>query len=223
MTQRTQLVKICGLRESGHSIIAAEAGADMLGMIFAPARRQITPQVAAEITDSVRARFERPPGFVGVFVEPSVDELLLTIETAGLDFVQIHGRMDAAGLRSALPIPAIPAFAFKPGGDVEAFEREVKQQRITLGSPWVHLDTFDPVQHGGSGKTGDWSVARQIAVTQPVMLAGGLNPENVAAAIETVRPLGVDVSSGVERNGVKQNDLIRSFIASAREAFAKHG
>ena len=218
------LVKICGLREPEHAVVAAEAGADLLGFIFAPGRRRVTPQQAERCIEAAR-RAHHAVGrdhdllSVGVFVDARPDEIVETVRQAGLDLVQLHGS-EPPGFADSLPVPTIKVFKpgpFAPLADtVAAVSTFFASVRPPIG---VLIEGSHPAGAGGTGALADWTVARMLASQRPTLLAGGLTPSNVGEAIATVRPLGVDVSSGVERDGVKDPDLIAAFVATARAAF----
>jgi phosphoribosylanthranilate isomerase len=212
------LIKICGLRATDHALAAAAAGADLIGFMFAPSRRQVTLAEAAVIIERVRQNFGRNVLMVGVFVEPTFDELRTAIQIASIEMIQIHGSVDPQ-IAELVSVPIYTGVAPKPGAGTRETIEKVRQNRTMFASPWTMLDAYDPVQHGGTGKRADWNLASEIALEEPLMLAGGLNPGNVGEAIQTVRPLVVDVSSGVEIDGGKDIDLIRQFITVARSAF----
>lgn len=210
------LVKICGLQTSEMAIHAAAAGADLLGFIFASSRRQVTAKRVAAIIEDVRnAGYETPA--VGVFVEPDQEQLERDIETSGIEYVQLSGKESSMSY-SALGVPLIKAF---PAG-TDHLESDVRQSLADWSfAEYLMLDAHDPVARGGTGKLANWDLCRRLAADFPIMLAGGLTPANVEEAILTVRPLVVDVSSGVEINGAKDGDKIDRFVASARMAFAR--
>ena len=203
-------LKICGITRVEDARQAVAAGATALGFIFWPkSPRHVTPEMAAAI---VR---EMPPGveMIGVFVNERVDDIGRTARAVGLTAVQLHGDETAESV-ALLPIPLLRAVTLD---DV-----------ASAASGWPAatrflLDAADPVRRGGTGLTVDWYRAAHVAATRPVILAGGLTPENVAQAIAMVRPAGVDVSSGVEAApGRKDHDKVAAFLARAREAFALH-
>ena len=214
------LVKICGLRRPEHAVAAVEAGADLLGFVFAESKRRVTPAEAAVCVAAARRAVDRPVLAVGVFVDGPDDEIARAVDVVGLDLVQLHGRTTVSGSAGGA-WSIIRALRVEPGATtadvVERTRREGEQ-----GMPPVawFIDGYHPAAHGGTGTRADWSVAAAIAVEAPLVLAGGLTPENVPEAIRRVRPLGVDVSSGVERAGEKDPALIRAFVRAARQAFA---
>ncbi len=195
-------VKICGLRDRDSAAVAAAAGADMLGVILCPARRQVTLDQAVVILAGAGKGVRK----VGVFVDPDADEVRAAIDTIGLDIIQLNGE-ESPEFCNQFSIPVMKSFKATPQGVLP------DPARYPPGP--IHLDA--PGTAGGSGVEWDISLARGIASERPVMLSGGLNPDNVADAIITVRPWAVDVSSGVETDGAKDPALIRAFVERARE------
>jgi len=201
------LVKICGITDLDTARTAADAGADALGFVFAPGRRRIAP-------DTARAIIRRlPPEVltVGVFVDEDPETVQGIAAHCGLGALQFHGRESpeyCRGFREKV----IKAF-----GVGNASVREL--ERAEEYPVWcLLLDTFSPGRPGGTGRVFDWRLIESLKFSRPVILAGGLNPGNVQAAIAAVRPYGVDVSTGVETGGLKDPAKIRSFIKLAREA-----
>lgn len=210
------IVKICGLRTVEHALTAVAAGADLLGFIFAPARRQIGPGQAATIAAAVRAApGGQRVGLVGVFVNESVGHMLDIASACSLDALQLSGDEPAAivgELRADRPDRAIIKAIRLAGTDAE-------QGWLEAGAPVrLLVDAHVPGAYGGAGVVADWARAAELARRQPIMLAGGLSPDTVAEAIAQVRPWGVDVSSGVETDGVKDHAKIQAFVAAARAA-----
>jgi phosphoribosylanthranilate isomerase len=202
-------VKICGIMRVEDALLAAELGAAALGFNFySKSPRAIAPAAAAAI---IRAL---PPFVVpvGIFADEADANQILTIAgQAGIRALQIHGPHlpDLDKLRDRHPL----IVAVSVGADFQVTSLEGMKASAYL------LDGFDPQLRGGTGKTFDWSVAREAARYGPVIVAGGLNPENVGAAIREARPYGVDVASGVEScPGIKDAGKIRAFIAAVNEA-----
>ncbi|TFH34023.1 MAG: phosphoribosylanthranilate isomerase [Dehalococcoidia bacterium] len=211
-------VKICGLQEEGHMAAAAEAGADYVGMVFAPSRRQVTPEKAERLRhtlDGLRTR----PAVVGVFVNESPELVNSIAERCGLDLVQLSGD-ESSDYCTMIVRPIIRTIHVFPG----TTRRDIKDQMGafrrdgTLQSVSFLLDTGSRGMGGGTGQTFDWRVAREVAESYPVMVAGGLEPDNVGSLVAEVHPHGVDVSSGVERDGRKDSSLIRAFVDAVRRA-----
>ncbi|MFJ8234805.1 phosphoribosylanthranilate isomerase [Ureibacillus sp. NPDC094379] len=196
-------VKICGLKEEIHVQSAVEAGATWLGFMFAPSKRRISIKRAADLAILVPPHVKR----VGVFVNPTENEVREAVEKVGLDYVQYHGTEDAEFIKH-LGYPSIKAFSIRGYEDVE------KASKYDVD--YYLFDAPGTDYSGGSGHIFDWSLLDQLSISKErIILAGGLNSENVGRAIEQVRPFGVDVSSGVESNGQKDSKLIKEFILAA--------
>jgi len=203
------LLKICGITRLSDALHAVEHGAGALGFVFWPqSPRYITPERAAEIIAAL------PPGVdaVGVFVNEPVDSIRAVVAQTGISTIQLHG-------------DETPAYADALGWPVlRAITVEQAEQASAAWPPETLflMDAADPVRRGGTGSTIDWQQAASAARGRRIVLAGGLTPDNVADAIGTVRPFGVDVSSGVEdAPGVKNPDKVARFLKSARSAFDK--
>jgi phosphoribosylanthranilate isomerase len=199
------IVKICGITRAEDAAIAASLGATAVGFIFWPGSpRRITAPAAAAISGALPERVWK----VGVFVDASADDILRTIGEARLTAVQLHGH-ETPALAAALKTRVIKAMALEQLAPARALDG-------WNGVP-ILLDAHDPVRKGGTGRTIDWHRAAEIAARHDVILAGGLRPENVADAIERVRPYGIDVSSGVETSpGVKDRDKLRRLFEVVR-------
>lgn len=206
------LVKICGLTDEAAARAAALAGADMLGFVFAPSRRRVTPERAGSVIRAVRSAVGagRAPGMVGVFVDECPLYVNSVAALCGLDYAQLCGHEDASEA-GRLALPAIVACSVSREG---ISRLEAWRDRAAL----LLFDSQTATERGGTGRTGDWGVAARLARRHPLVLAGGLTPENVAAAIAAVGPLGVDVSSGVETNGRKDPAKVFAFIRAAKAA-----
>jgi indole-3-glycerol phosphate synthase/phosphoribosylanthranilate isomerase len=205
-------VKICGLRTAEHIDVSIATGADLLGFIFyKPSHRYIEPrQVRTLMEASAMSQGCAAPDLVGVFVNEDADFINATAEEAGLHFVQLHGTESPEFCRR-IERPVIKALHVRDEADVELIEsyRNVAWRLL--------LDTPTPAW-GGTGATHDWDLARQAARRAPILLAGGLTVENVAAALQEVQPWGVDVSSGVETDKQKDSAKIQAFIAQVRKS-----
>ncbi len=227
-------VKICGLTRLDDARVAMEAGADYLGFIlYPPSPRAIAPEAAAEIVARLRQESAAQPAsplapspwpltplFIGVFVNEPPATIAAILDRCSLDLAQLSGDEPAADVTD----PASPLFgraykALRPRSLAEADEG-VARFAALLGSagPRLLLDTPHGHLYGGTGETGDWGLAAAVAARLPgLMLAGGLTPDNVAAAVAAVRPFAVDVAGGVERApGVKDADRVRAFIARVK-------
>ena len=220
LLSRGNLIKICGLREPGHAATAAAAGADLIGFIFAPARRQVSASVARTCVAEARETANgRDVLAVGVFVDADPSQVNAIADEAGLDALQLHGLEPPESL-AALNRPAIKALRPGPGEDVRHVVNAIAYYQAATRPPVAFLvDGYSPTSPGGSGHRADWRLAEAVCALKPVVLGGGLDAENAGAAIRAVRPLGVDVSSGVETEGVKDPVKIEAFITAARSAF----
>jgi len=211
-------IKICGLREEAHLLAVADAGADYAGLVFAESRRQVTPERARELIRVLDAAAPRPQ-VVGVFVNAPLDFVNATADLCGLDLVQLSGDESAEYCRR-VERPIIRSVHVSPSTTVEDIEEFFTAQQTARpeSADILLLDTGSEGLYGGTGHTFDWSIARMVAARHPVMIAGGLTPANVSRLVRDVHPSGVDVSSGVERDGRKDESLIRAFVAEARKA-----
>ena len=203
-------VKICGITNAEDARAACEAGVDAIGLNFYPrSPRALSVNKAAEL----RAQIPSGVQVFGVFVNAEVAEVMEILRNVRLDALQLHG--DESPITVAQLARIAPVFkALRVGPDFSA---------VTLESyPGVSgflFDTSGPGQYGGTGRLADWEVAQQVARSHRVILAGGLNADNVAAAILQVRPYGVDVASGVEASpGAKDHAQLREFVREARRA-----
>ena len=212
-------VKICGMREAAHALGAVEAGADYIGMILAPSRRRITVEQAAKIVAAVRAATKTPPKMVGVFVNATIAEVNGAASAAGLDLVQLSGTEDEDYLEQ-VRLPKIKVIHIDPTAPDPVAWLSLRRRLASLRALGVlpMLDAQVDGQFGGTGQTLNWTAAKGQAGEYPFMLAGGLTPQNVAAAIQQLRPWAVDVSSGVETAGVKDVSKVRAFVHAVRLA-----
>jgi phosphoribosylanthranilate isomerase len=208
------------LREPEHAAVAATAGADLIGFIFAPARRQVSVETARECIAAAReAAGGRSPRAVGVFVDAGPDHINRVVRAAGLDLVQLHGT-EPPEVLSALDVPAVKAFRPRAGDSVAAVVGEIDRYLAAERPPeMIFIEGYSERGAGGEGARADWALAAAIGRERPIVLGGGLDPENVATAICQAKPIGVDVSSGVEVGGIKDPARIAAFIAVARRAF----
>jgi len=201
------LVKICGITRLEDATLAAKLGAYAVGFVFWPASpRAIAKGEAAAIAGALRPDVVR----AGVFVNQSVDEVAAIVATVGLDVVQLHGDEDPADYAS-IGARVFKAVRLDSSDDIE---------RASVLAPHVTplVDASDRVRHGGSGRLADWGRAATLAAGRAVILAGGLNADNIAGAVATVRPWAVDVSSGVEVSpGIKSEARLASFFQAIRE------
>ena len=212
-------IKICGNTSLEDVRVAAQAGADALGFVFAPSPRQVTVAQAAGITKRLPSSVER----IGVFVDSSVDEIYATVRGCGLTGVQLHFAVDedfTARVRDRLG-PLLRILRMVHYGAEAPWQADLIAADENVDGLLIDSRTHSLV--GGTGVTYDWAAARETlfhdAQTQKRIVAGGLTPWNVAEAIRTLRPWGVDVASGVEEEpGIKDHDALKAFIANARAA-----
>jgi phosphoribosylanthranilate isomerase len=195
-------IKFCGMRRPDDIAAAVALGVNAIGIVLWPGSpRHVglddAAKLVAMIPEHVRA--------VGVFVRPSRDEVSQAVEQTGIRVAQLHG-VNEVGFKG-LDCELWVAVSLSSNGPLES------------ASPdhMLILDAHDPVKHGGTGHTIDWPRASEVAITRPIILAGGLTPMNVREAIRTVRPFGVDVASGIEASaGVKSEQAMRAFVAAVR-------
>lgn len=210
-------VKICGVTTPDDLRLCGDAGADAVGINFHPGSpRYVEPRAAAELLRHL------PPfvDAVGVFVERPLRQVYAIGYQLGLRGIQWYGpRLDRD---DSFPFQLIPAFRVRDAASLDEVRAAVSACQAAGWRPAaVLLDAFVPDRHGGTGQTALWELLIGFDPGVPVVLAGGLTPENVAEAIRTVRPYGVDVASGVESApGRKDPDKVRRFIAAVRSALA---
>jgi len=204
-------VKICGITSLEDALTAIEAGADALGFVFCSASpRNISPQLAAEI-------IRRLPPFVqtvGLFVDEELSTVNAIADRCGLDVVQLHGA-EAPDYCLAVRRRVIKAFRVKDITTLDSLEQYQVAGYL--------LDAWSATAHGGTGKTFNWEIAAEaVRSGRSIVLAGGLTPENVAEAVNNVRPYAVDVSSGVESApGCKDHRKLFEFTQNAKHAARK--
>ena len=177
---------------------------DYIGFIFAKSKRQVTPEQAAELIAALNGGTKT----VGVFVNAPSDEVREIAGTLKLDAVQLHGDEDAEYISSLSGIccEIWKAIRIRDGGDIND----------VAGTQKLLLDKFKETEYGGSGEVFDWSSVGKINTDKPIILAGGLTPENVLRGIEMFNPYAVDVSSAVETDGFKDEKKIKEFINTVR-------
>jgi phosphoribosylanthranilate isomerase len=199
-------IKICGIKTTNDALAAIDAGADLIGFNFYPkSPRYVEVGMCRNIMSVVRQRGRVK--CVGVFVNASIAEILATMDTLGLNLAQLHGD-ETPELMKALQGSAFKAFRGIPQ-TIDGFERQ--------DAPAFLVDAAVKGVYGGSGVTADWSGAAELAKKYPLLLAGGLTPENVADAVRQVQPWGVDVASGVESApGEKDPNKMKAFVQAVR-------
>ena len=190
-------VKICGLKEPEHVQAAVAAGVDAVGFVFAPSKRQVTVEQATMLAQHVPKHVLK----VGVFVDETVETMLAIAKRVPLDVIQLHGQETTDVIRQ-LPYPTIKAVGVRTTADIDTLQ--------TFDSDYVLVDA--PI--AGSGEPFDWNLL--TARYENLILAGGLSNDNITEALQRIAPLMVDVSSGVETNGVKDPAKISAFIAAVK-------
>ena len=199
-------IKICGIKTIQDALVAMDAGADLIGFNFYPKSPRYVDVGMCRNIMSVLRRYGRVT-CVGVFVNASVAEILATMDTLGLNLAQLHGD-ESSEMIKALIGKGFKAFRGIPES-VDGFARSE--------SPAFLVDASVKGLYGGSGVTADWSGAAELAKKYPLLLAGGLTPENVAEAVKQVKPWGVDVASGVESApGEKDARKMKAFVRAVR-------
>ncbi|WP_099221343.1 phosphoribosylanthranilate isomerase [Listeria costaricensis] len=198
-------VKICGLKTKEDAQFAALEGADFIGFVFAPSKRQVSlpeaAQMSAELPDFVQK--------VGVFVDPTFEEVEEAIQQVPLDYVQLHGK-ETPAFASRLSAPVIKAFKVKDG--------TIQGNPTAYPDCLILLDAPSTEYEGGGGIAFDWEKLDEKALpTERLIIAGGLSSANVGTAIRKFTPFAVDVSTGVETNGKKDPYKIKQFIKQAKE------
>jgi len=209
-------VKICGIRDKTHALAAVEAGADFIGLVFAPSRRQVSPQKALSLVEVVRG-LRSSPAVVGVFVNAAAQEINHIADYCQLDWVQLSGDETwqyCQELKKAV-IKVIHVSSGQKTDEILA-DIETGYQLLPEKELICLLDSRVGRAYGGTGQVFNWQLAREVSVRFPVMIAGGLTAANVGQLVREVKPWGVDVSTGVESNGLKDASKIRAFVKAVR-------
>ncbi len=239
-------IKICGLTEPQHALAAAQAGADFIGFVFAPSRRQVSAEKAQQMVKIING-FTNKPATVGVFVNATFDEINRIADYCRLDWVQLSGdetwdycahierpviktihititREDTEYLPPFIN-PSPPSPPVERGARGKRLETNASLlDQITAGYQTLTshkficlIDSKVKDRYGGTGQRYNWQLASDITAKFPVFIAGGLTSDNVGTLIEEIHPWGVDVSTGVESNGQKDEAKIRAFIEAVRK------
>lgn len=213
-------VKICGIKEKAHALGASRAGADFIGLVMAPSPRQVTVAQAQEIVGVIREQHD-PVEVVGVFVNMPAPAVNRVARACNLDWVQLSGTETWAYCQM-IDRPLIKVVHVEAGQSPEEVRDRLAQgdQALSQQEHRYLLDSRLGDRYGGTGITFDWGLAGEVAREFPLIIAGGLTPENVGEAIKTAAPWGVDISSGVEVDGVKSAVRIKAFIEAVRRADA---
>jgi phosphoribosylanthranilate isomerase len=198
-------IKICGLTRDEDIKAAVAAGADAVGFVFTSSPRCISSETALRLCSYVPEGVLR----VGLFLDQDRSEIDRVVNSVPLDILQFHGS-ETEPECNVYGLPWLKAVAMEHAGSAQQAERDYP------GAMGLLLDSHKTGKRGGSGKVFDWSMSGSL--TKPVWLAGGLNADNVARAVQTVRPYAVDVSSGVEASpGIKDVSRIKAFIKAVRD------
>jgi len=204
---RATRVKICGVTTVADAVMCVDAGADAIGLNFVPSSPRC---LSLAVAQAIIAVLPSHVVSVGVFVDADYATLVQVKEQLGLACLQLHGDEPPELLERLLP------HAYKA---LRVRGASVAQEASAYAGDYLLLDAYVPGVHGGSGARFDWSLATELATTRKLTLAGGLTPDNVAAAVATVKPFCVDVASGVERGaGRKDRALVEAFVRAAKGA-----
>ena len=198
-------IKVCGNTQHADVQLAVELGVDLLGFIFTRSKRQVRVDQAQALLADVPAAVER----VGVFVDEPPEQIAAVAQACGLTAIQVYRPLTAAD--RALNLLLLPAFRVHAGEELTAMRFDEGDHPL--------LDTWAPDTIGGTGRTWEWTHAKEVARRYPVIVSGGLTPTNVDGAVRALHPWAVDVCSGVEAEpGRKDHARLRAFVAAVREA-----
>jgi phosphoribosylanthranilate isomerase len=210
-------IKICGIRDKAHALAAVEAGADFIGLVFAPSQRQVSPAQACEIASTVKNSSDATK-VVGVFVNAPSSQVNELADFCALDWVQLSGDESWEYCREVVR-PVIKAIRVGRQSPEELYAELSAGGKLLPAQRFIALlDSQVEGKYGGTGESFNWDLAQRVAERFPVIIAGGLDTKNVAGLIERVAPWGVDASSGVETEGVKDMAKIKAFIEAVRKA-----
>ena len=210
-------IKICGIRDKTHALAAVQAGADFIGLVFAPSQRQVSPALAREIASAVKKSNDATK-VVGVFVNAPSSQVNELADFCALDWVQLNGDESWEYCRKVVR-PVIKAIRIDRQSPEELNADLSSGSRLLPAQGFITLlDSRVEGKYGGTGESFNWNLAQKVAQGFPVIIAGGLDSKNVARLIKRVAPWGVDVSSGVETGGVKDTSKIEAFIGAVRKA-----
>jgi phosphoribosylanthranilate isomerase len=202
------LVKICGITNAGDALVAADAGADAVGIIFAESPRRVDVEEARRISIALPENVIR----VGVFVDEDPAEVLMISREVGLDLAQLHGDEPpetVTALREA-GVKVMKALRVESAATLEAIDE--------FEADLFLLDAYSTRARGGTGERFDWGVAKSLRGRDNIVVSGGLGPENVHEAVEFFEPFGVDASSSLEDGpGRKNGELVRRFVLAAKD------
>lgn len=220
-TYYTPKVKMCGISKVETIPAVVEAKSDYMGLVFAPSKRQVTVDQAKTLVEELHKQYTKRYNngaeqsnndeikTVGVFVNETLDNLVTLVKETNLDVVQLHGDEDETfikSLKERTNVEVWKAVQIRSAADAEAW--------IDSGADMLLFDAYHKDERGGTGEVFDWSCLDEFE--RPFMLAGGIDSTNVARAIRTVRPYGIDISSGIETDGVKDDEKIKAFTNIVR-------
>ena len=213
-TYYTPKVKMCGISKVDTIPAVVEAKPDYMGLVFAPSKRQVTVEQAKTLVEELHKQYavrynSEIIKTVGVFVNETVENLLKIAEEVKLDVIQLHGDEDESFiqiLKEQSNVEVWKAVQVRSAADAEKW--------IDSSADMLLFDAYHKDERGGTGEVFDWSSLDEFE--RPFMLAGGIDSTNVARAIRTVRPYGIDISSGIETNGVKDNEKMKAFTNTVR-------
>lgn len=202
-------IKICGITQSSDAIAAVDSGADAVGLVFYhKSVRAISPGQIGSIVKGINGQSK----VVALFVDPNVAEVEMVLDSNYIDMLQFHGA-ETPEFCASFGLPYMKAVAVKNAEDVRRSIAPYDSADLIL------LDSYSDKVPGGTGKVFDWDIAKAIVETSDskIVIAGGLNPENVQSAVSIINPFGIDVSSGVESSyGIKDSKKVKAFITGAR-------
>jgi phosphoribosylanthranilate isomerase len=214
-------VKICGIKTVEFALATAGSGADIIGLVFAGSPRQVTPAVAGKIVAALEKN-RLPVKTAGVFVNMPAQIVNKIADSCRLDWVQLSGDETWEYCRN-IAYPIIKAVRLNRNSKAEAVIKNLERgAQVLAGQKYTFLlDSGAGDKYGGTGTAFDWTLAKPAAERFPVIIAGGLDPQNVNQVIRLIKPWGVDVSTGVETEGVKDMNKIVEFIETVRQADAR--
>ncbi len=198
-------IKICGLSRTEDIEFVNEALPDYIGFVFAKSKRQLTFEKAKQLKAMLNPKIKA----VGVFVNEPIDNIIILCKLNVIDIIQLHGEEDAEYIKKlsiSLQNPIIKAARVKSENDIVRAEE--------YNTDYILLDAYKEGEYGGSGNSFDWEMIHHVQ--KPFFLAGGVNPQNVIEAIKAAKPYGIDVSSGVETDGIKDRNKIMDIITKVR-------
>ena len=204
-------IKICGIRDYESGLVAQKHGANYLGFVFhKPSPRYIDPSQASDIIKKLRKNIQSPTKYVGLIVNKDINEVLDISQACNLDIIQLSGE-ESPDYCSAISLPVFKVIHIAPLDTIGDIERKMDLYFNHVDK--IMLDNGGTVLKGGTGKTFNWDIAKQLSQKgHKFLLAGGLNISNISEAILSLNPIGLDISSGVETQGIKDHDKIITLL-----------